>query len=139
MTSLPRHILKVVRHPEKGWLGLWVFCQLWWVDQNLQAFGCQALKDTVSSAIPTLDPAMTNAIRLRAGYIELIGRFHPCRPLCLHRSLVLYRWLRQQGISARLEVGWGDRIGHAWVTYDGQVLNDRPDIAEVTPSFIRSS
>jgi Transglutaminase-like superfamily len=137
MTFLPQHIFKAIRHPGKGWLGIWVFCQLWWVDRHLQAFGCAALKDPVDATLPTLDAAMVKAIRLRAGYIEWVGRFHPCQPLCLHRSLVLYRWLRHQGISARLEVGWGDRVGHAWVTYDGQVLNDRPDVAEVTPLFVR--
>jgi hypothetical protein len=137
MSLLPHYIFKAICHPEKGWLGIWVFCQLWWVDRHLQSFGCEALKDSIPSTMPELDSAMVEEIRLRAGYIDWISRFHPCQPLCLHRSLVLYRWLRRRGIAARLEVGWGDRIGHAWVTYDGLVLNDRPDVAESTPSFIK--
>jgi hypothetical protein len=50
----------------------------------------------------------------------------------LHRSLVLYLWLRSQGVLAQLEVGWGDKIGHAWVSYGGKVLNDNPDITKLT-------
>jgi Transglutaminase-like superfamily len=137
MDSVLYYLFKAIRSPEKAWLGIWVFGQLWWIDRHLQAFGCEALKDSVPSSLPTLDQALIKTIRLRAGYIEWIGSFHPCRPLCLHRSLVLYRWLRQQGIAARLEIGWSNRIGHAWVTYDGLVLNDRPDVVERNPLLTR--
>jgi hypothetical protein len=139
MDSLPYYLLKAIRHPEKVGLAIWAYLQLWSVDRNLQTLGCQALQDTVPATVPPLSEASLRAIRLRAGYIEWIARLHPCKPLCLHRSLVLYRWLRQQGIPASLEVGWGDRIGHAWVSYGGLVLNDRPDVADITPPFTRMS
>ena len=53
----------------------------------------------------------------RVAIIASVARYHPCRPQYLHRSLVLYFWLRRQRIVAKLEIGWGDRIGHAWVSY----------------------
>jgi hypothetical protein len=56
----------------------------------------------------------------------------------LHRSLVLYLWLRSKGILAQLEVGWGDKIGHAWVSYGGKVLNDNPEITKLIPPLIKT-
>jgi hypothetical protein len=46
---------------------------------------------------------------------------------------VLYLWLRSRGIFAQLEVGWGSKIGHAWVSHDGKILNDRSEITDLTP------
>ncbi|MGH2416647.1 MAG: lasso peptide biosynthesis B2 protein, partial [Microcystaceae cyanobacterium] len=76
-----------------------------------------------------LNPEVEHKIKRRVAAIAWTARYHPCRPQCLHRSLVLYGWLRNQGIPAQLEVGWGDGIGHAWVSYGDKVLNDRADIS----------
>ncbi len=58
------------------------------------------------------------------------ARIHPERPRCLHRSLVLDRWLRREGLPSELRIGVakaGDTLrAHAWVELGGQVVNDHP-------------
>lgn len=97
-----------------------------------------ALKTPVDSQSNSLSLELEQEIKRRAVAIAWTARHHPCRPQCLHRSLVLYNWLKQQKINAQLEVGWGDKIGHGWVSYNGKVLNDRADIAHITPRLVKS-
>jgi hypothetical protein len=51
---------------------------------------------------------------------------------CLKRSLVLWALLRCQGIDSQLRIGVrqtaGEFAAHAWVDYDGVVLNDTQDV-----------
>jgi hypothetical protein len=51
----------------------------------------------------------------------------------LERSLVLWALLRARGVVSQLCVGarceGGVFSAHAWVEYEGVVLNDRPDVA----------
>lgn len=58
---------------------------------------------------------------------------------CLKRSLVLWYLLRRQGISSDLRIGvrreQGEFQAHAWVEYQGRVLNDSPDIHGVFVAF----
>jgi hypothetical protein len=74
----------------------------------------------------------------------------PLRANCLERSLVLWAVLRRRGIDCDLRIGarkQGERLeGHAWVEWDGVVLNDADDMNErfvviplppVTPDKIR--
>jgi hypothetical protein len=68
-------------------------------------------------------------------------KFGPWRPRCLLRSLALARLLGRRGIACEvcigLPAGQGgpvpgagpDFSAHAWVEYDGVVLNDRDDVA----------
>jgi hypothetical protein len=98
-----------------------------------------ALNSPVEGHSRVLDVEFEREVQRRAGAIAWTARYHPCRPQCLHRSLVLYRWLRNRGILAQLEIGWGDKIGHAWISYGGKVLNDHPDIASITPPFLRKA
>jgi hypothetical protein len=97
----------------------------------------EALKVPGDSEPGSLSLELAREIRQRAIAIFWTAKVHPLGPKCLHRSLVLHQWLQQQGINAQLEIGWGEDIGHAWVTYDGKVLNDRADIASITPRLIR--
>jgi hypothetical protein len=56
-----------------------------------------------------------------------IGRW---QPRCLVKALVLYRLLRERGISAELVIGLPDHrrgtIAHAWVEVDGHDVGPRP-------------
>ena len=97
------------------------------------ALNTRDLKQSVA-----LTPEIRTSIRQRAVAIAWTAKIHPLRPKCLHRSLVLHQWLKDRGINAQLEIGWGENIGHAWITYNGKVLNDRADIAEATPRLTRS-
>jgi len=66
-------------------------------------------------------------VKVAAGKISPIAT-------CLHRSLTLWALLRLQGIEARLIFGVhkpeNHFEAHAWVEYDGLVLNDSPDVGQ---------
>lgn len=125
----------VIAKPRYIPLGIWAFKQLWWVDIDLQIKAITALQTPIPASLPALDSNLRKAIRERAIAILWIAKIHPVQPKCLHRSLALYHWLIEQNIYPKLEVGWGNNIGHAWVTYDGIVLNDNPNVAELMIPF----
>lgn len=136
LTVIAIHLLKTaIAKPKYLLLGLWAFKQLWWVDQDLQARAIAALQTPTPNSLPPLDLDTRRKIRQRAIALWWTAKIHPLRPKCLHLSLALYHWLLQQGISPKLEVGWGNNIGHAWITYDGTVLNDSPDVAKTMIPF----
>jgi hypothetical protein len=135
---LPRLLTKAIAKPRYVLLCLWAFKQLWWVDSQLKEMALAALKVPADLQPVSLNSELTKEIRQRAIAISWTAKIHPVRPKCLHRSLVLHQWLQAQGINAQLEIGWGENIGHAWVTYDGKVLNDRTDIASITPRLMKA-
>ncbi|MBI4526967.1 MAG: lasso peptide biosynthesis B2 protein [Deltaproteobacteria bacterium] len=53
-------------------------------------------------------------------------------PMCLHRSLLLWTFLRRRGIAGHLRLGVRkeqERLqAHAWVEYEGSILNDAEDV-----------
>lgn len=63
----------------------------------------------------------------------------PLQATCLQRSAALWWLLRRQGIESGIVLGVrkGDRRlhAHAWVEYQGIVLNDRPDVRERFAAF----
>ena len=128
---------KVITKPKYIVLCLWAFQRLWWVNSQLKTMALAALKIPVDLEPATLGLEQVKEISQRVKAIAWTAKIHPLRPKCLHRSLVLYQWLKEEGINAQLEIGWGEKIGHAWVTYNGQVLNDRSDIALITPRLIK--
>jgi hypothetical protein len=66
--------------------------------------------------------------------VQLAARY--CQPWanCLKKSLVLWGLLRRQGIESELRIGVqkeaGNFAAHAWVEYDGFVLNDTQDVRD---------
>ncbi len=133
MASFHSLLIRAIKQPRDIWLCLWSFERLWWVDRHLQSLAVGALKAPCLSTPELLSQDLSQEIERRVAVIAWTAKHHPCRPQCLHRSLVLYLWLKSQGISAQLEVGWGNEIGHAWVSYAGEILNDNPEIAKLTP------
>lgn len=65
-----------------------------------------------------------------AHWIAVSSHHHVVPARCLHRSLLLYRWLRTEGLPGELRIGvrteHGRLAAHAWVELDGQVVNDDP-------------
>jgi acetyl esterase/lipase len=134
---LPQLLIKLASKPEYISLFFWAYQQLSWVDKDLKNMTIEALKDKSPERSSPLNVELQREIRQRAIAIEWTAKIHHLRPKCLHRSLALYHYLKQQGIHPQLEIGWGDNIGHAWISYNGKVLNDRADIANVTPRLSR--
>jgi len=138
MVSFHSLLIKAIKRPQLILLAIWAFGRLWWVDRHLQALAVTALQEPKLSTPQLLSQDLYQEIQRRVAVIAWIVNHHPCNPQCLHRSLVLYLWLRSRGIFAQLEVGWGDKIGHAWVSYADQVLNDNPKIEELTPPLMKT-
>ncbi|MGF1482329.1 MAG: lasso peptide biosynthesis B2 protein [Cyanophyceae cyanobacterium] len=75
--------------------------------------------------VPRANPltATTRAVRIAARYSR--------GSACLSQSLVLWYLLRRQGIESELCIGvrrTEQFQAHAWVEYEGMVLNDTPDV-----------
>ena len=63
-----------------------------------------------------------------AHWIGIAARYHTVRPRCLHRSIVLHRWLSREGLPSALRIGVRKESGHlqahAWVELDGQAVGE---------------
>lgn len=64
--------------------------------------------------------------------MNAVERNGPWRPNCLERSLALWWLLQLKGVDGELLVGGRMNLGrfeaHAWVEWEGQVLNDSTDV-----------
>ena len=123
---------KAIAKPQYILLCCWAFKQLSWVDRDLKQKAIAAIQNPPQVPLQPLTADFKQEIKKRAIAIFWTAKIHPLRPKCLHRSLVLYHWLQEQGLASRLEIGWSNGIAHAWLTYGDLVLNDRPDIAKLT-------
>jgi hypothetical protein len=59
--------------------------------------------------------------------VDIACCFYPKQVLCLKRSAVLVKLLREKGIPARMVIG-AQKLpfkAHAWVDVDGQIIHDR--------------
>ena len=124
---------RAAKKPQYIVLCFWAFKELWQVDKNLKELALIALRNNPKVKQPELNDAKLKAeIRRRAIAIYWTARIHPLKTKCLHRSLVLHQWLQSRNLKPTLEIGWGSEtgIGHAWITYNGMVLNDNSDVAE---------
>ena len=89
--------------------------------------------DRIRAPVLSSEEAMEQAIQL-ARAVDLTAMYGLYRANCLARSLVLYRFLQGSRINCYLRIGADlSRDGlfaHAWVEYEGVVLNDRADVVE---------
>jgi hypothetical protein len=58
--------------------------------------------------------------------VDVAARYHPLRPTCLRRALVLHSLLKERGFDVEFRIGTS-RLGaqldaHAWVEHQGRVL-----------------
>jgi Transglutaminase-like superfamily len=72
-------------------------------------------------------------------FVLVAARYGVCRGNCLSRSLCLWWLLREQGIESDLRIGVrnpdGGFAAHAWIEYQGIVLNDRADVGRQFAPF----
>ncbi|MCB9103886.1 MAG: lasso peptide biosynthesis B2 protein [Anaerolineales bacterium] len=92
---------------------------------------------------PGAPPAQPIPDAQRLAYLVRTAAAHGLyRATCLPQALAVWWLLRRQGLTGELRIGVrkaaGQFAAHAWVEYQGLVLNDRPDVAHhfapITPT-----
>jgi len=95
-----------------------------------------------SDFVRVLTRQQKRVIRRQVRLIDIASRYPMRWALCLHRSQALLWRLRSVGIDAQLRVGvrkdGSQMSAHAWVEYDGVVLNDRQDTPEHYAPLVRA-
>ncbi len=99
----------------------------------------------------TTTEANLNGIALEPGIspekivwiVQVATRYQPAWANCLNQSVLLWWLLQRQNIESDLRFGvrhaneTGRFEAHAWVEYQGEVLNDRADVGQRFAPFIQ--
>lgn len=110
-------------------------------DLSLRFAGFSRLVQDPQGVVPQEgagDPMAASRPDRYAHWIEVAARYHIVRARCLHRSLVLHRWLLRDGLASHLRIGVrkeGNLLrAHAWVEVDGRAVHEHPGaLAAFTP------
>ena len=81
-------------------------------------------------------------VRRAAQMVATACRQYPFRSDCLPRTIVLWSLLRHRGIDGNVRIGvrsdtQGEFQAHAWLEWNGEVINDAGDVAEQYLPFNR--
>ncbi len=128
------------------WLTLQIFVLLPLIVVILKLIGFKPLYGLLAILAPI--PSGANVWRSSNSLTDalLVGRLVvkvannlPYTAVCLPRSLVLWWVLRRKGIGSTLRIGVrkvSNRFeAHAWVEFDGVVINDSPNIQKSFAPF----
>jgi hypothetical protein len=131
MTALAR-FRSLRRSDLKPLARAWI--SLAYIEFALRFRSFQRVLDEADSSQPTsvvAQPVEFARARAYARWIDMAARHHVVPARCLHRSLVLHRWLRYEGLPSALRIGVRKKddgiSAHAWVELGGEIINDRPD------------
>jgi hypothetical protein len=86
--------------------------------------------------VPVTEHAAMEAVRAEECGVAMAAALYPGRAQCLERSLALYLLLRRRGVAVRYRQGVQPFPfkAHAWIEYQGEVINDVPEHAgQFTP------
>lgn len=117
------------------------------VAASLKTIGLRRTKSwlTRNSLMPTVPPIkQTRAnVRRTAQMVTVAFRLHPFRSSCLPRTIVLWSLLRHRGVEADVRIGArsdgkGEFQAHAWLEWNGDVLNDVADVGRQYLPFDRA-
>jgi hypothetical protein len=103
---------------------------------SLQLWGMQrtqkALSQFSSQAISMSSEALLTQVQKTARIVGMATQYSQLWTNCLKKSLVLWFLLHRQGIVSELRIGVrresGEFQAHAWVEYQGIILNDTPNV-----------
>jgi hypothetical protein len=87
-------------------------------------------------SVPAMAAVDPEVVKTSERAVAMAGALYPGRALCLEQSLVLYYFLRRQGVAVKHCHGVIPRPfqAHAWIEYQGEVINDVPEHAR---QFVR--
>jgi hypothetical protein len=95
---------------------------------------------------PTIPPTeQTRAnVRRATQMVAAACRLYPLRSSCLPRTIVLWSLLRRRGIVTNVRIGVRcdaetEFQAHAWLEWNGEVLNDAEDVSRQYLPFNRSA
>lgn len=79
--------------------------------------------------VPVRTDVPPTVVKAAEWWVAMAAAFYPGRAQCLERSLVLYYVLRRQGVPVKYCHGVqpSPLTAHAWIEYDGEVINDVPE------------
>ena len=107
------------------------------VATSLKIFGLRRTqswlgKNVFDRTLPPTEQTRSNA-RRAAQMVAAACRQHPLRNSCLPRTVVLWSLLQRRGIEADVRIGvrydtQGQFESHAWLEWNGEVLNDAADV-----------
>ena len=109
------------------------------VAASLKTVGLQRTQSWLAgNALAPMRPATAQTrsdVRRAAQMVAVACRRHPLRSNCLPRAVVLWSLLQRRGIGADVRIGvrydtQGQFESHAWLEWNGEVLNDAADVAE---------
>jgi hypothetical protein len=83
-------------------------------------------------------------VRRAAQMVAAACRLYPLRSSCLPRTIVLWNLLRRRGTATDLRIGvrcdsQGEFQAHAWLEWNGEVLNDVADVGRQYLPFNESA
>jgi hypothetical protein len=111
-----------------------------WGLGRVQAF---LARRPVRRRVPADPDVRRREIERIAWTVKIAAMYGPWRANCLQRSVVLWWFLRRRGhggdlrISVRRDRATGGLDFHAWIEYEGAVLNDQPDVRTRYATFDR--
>ncbi|MCC7372886.1 MAG: lasso peptide biosynthesis B2 protein [Chloroflexi bacterium] len=134
-------VRRALRLPPSEWVGvLRAAAGLLLVDLHLRRRGFRdtARLDVPAGEIGTLSSAAWQQARRYVRWIDAAALALPIQARCLHRSLLLQRWLLRDGLPAALCIGVSRPgrpfLAHAWIELHGVVVNDTAaNIADFAP------
>jgi hypothetical protein len=93
--------------------------------------------------VPTIEQTRAS-VRRAAQMMAVACRVQPLRSSCLPRTVVLWSLLRRRGIGADVRIGVrcdsnGEFRAHAWIEWNGEVLNDAADVGRHYLPFDRAT
>jgi Transglutaminase-like superfamily len=112
---------------------------------SLQLWGMQRTQQALSrlsnSGIYRTSDVLLIQIQKTSRLVEIAANYIPVWGNCLKKSLVLWFLLRRQGIVSELLIGArrleGEFQAHAWIEYQGIVINDTPHVRQSFAIFER--
>ncbi len=115
----------VVRVPSVLRCGLMI-ARIKWLLRIRRLEGTLAWVRARVADLPVARTFTLESVRTLEYAIAMAGAFYPGRAKCLEQSLTLYYLARRQGVAVRYYQGVQlyPFKAHAWVEYDGQVIND---------------
>jgi hypothetical protein len=132
LSTVRRRLRRLARDPGAGVILARAGAAIVLVDVSLRLGGVsRALNGAGETPDGAAQPVDASALRRAERYargIATAARHHPVRARCLHRALVLHRWLRREGLPSELRIGVqhvnGTFNAHAWVELEGRAVGE---------------